>query len=99
MTRRDRWILTVVAVGVLTAAPFITRGQQPPPAAPTTVDAALRTQVIDGAIDHMHKAYIFADVAEKMAAALRAKAAKNEYDAITAPLEFAERLTRDLQEV
>ena len=63
------------------------------------MDAALRTQVIEGAIGHMQKAYIFADVAEKMAAALREKAAKNEYDAITAPRELADRLTRDLQEV
>jgi C-terminal processing protease CtpA/Prc len=47
----------------------------------------------------MRRAYIFADVAEKMAEAVQARAAKNEYDAITAPRDFAEALTRHLQEV
>jgi len=99
MARRHRWTLSIVSVAALAAAPFIARGDQTPAAAPAAVDAALRTQVIEGAIGHMQKAYIFADIAEKMAAAVRAKAAKNEYDSITAPRELAERLTRDLQEV
>jgi hypothetical protein len=64
-----------------------------------SLDPALRKQVIDGAIDHMQRAYIFADVAEKMADALRAHAAKGAYDAITDGKEFAETLTRHLQEV
>ena len=98
MTRRH-WTFSLLLVAALAAAPFIARGYQAPAVAPATVDAALRTQVIEGAIGHMQKAYIFADVAEKMAAALREKAAKNEYDAITAPRELADRLTRDLQEV
>ena len=99
MTRQHRWTVSLVSAAVLAAAPFIARGYQAPAAAPATVDAALRTQVIDGAIGHLQKAYIFAEVAENMTAALRAKAAKNEYDSITAPRDFAERLTRDLQEV
>jgi hypothetical protein len=97
MRKRNR-SLYFVPVVLLTAALAVV-AQAPPPAAPTSVDAALRKQVIDGAIGHMKKAYIFADVAEKMADALQNKAAKNEYDSITAPREFAERLTKDLQEV
>jgi hypothetical protein len=99
MTRRKSGWTVVAVVAVISAATLVTRGQQAPVPAPTTVDAALRTQVIDGAIDHMRKAYIFADVAEKMAEALRTKSAKKEYDAITAPRDFTERLTRDLQDV
>ena len=99
MTRRYRWTLAVVVVAGAVAVSALARTQQAVPPAPTTVDASLRTQVIDGAIDHMRKAYIFADVAEKMADALRNRAAKNEYDTITAPRDFAERLTKDLQEI
>jgi retinol-binding protein 3 len=80
------------------AAPPAARGRQTPAAA-QTLDAATRKQVIDGAIDHLRRAYIFADVADKMADALRGRAAKNEYDAITSPQTFAETLTRHLQEV
>ena len=97
MKRRTVWTLSIVAV--VAAAPYLAGRPQAPVAAPTSVDATLRTQVIDGAIEHMRKAYIFADVAEKMAEAVRANAAKNEYDSITAPRDFAERLTRDLQAV
>jgi N-terminal domain of Peptidase_S41 in eukaryotic IRBP len=74
------------------------RGQQPAPAG-GTIDAATRTAAIDGAIDHLRRAYIFADVAEKMAEALRAHGRKKAYDAITSGQAFAETLTRHLQEV
>ena len=74
-------------------------GRQQNPAPPPALDSALRAQVIDGAIAQMRRAYIFADVAEKMADALQARVAKKEYDAITNPQEFAELLTRHLQEV
>ncbi len=82
----------------LAIAPFAARQQQVPAAA-GTVDAATRAAVIDGAIDHLRRAYIFADVADRMAEALRAHASKKEYDAITGGQAFAETLTRHLQEV
>ena len=66
---------------------------------PAALDAAARQQVIDGAIAHMQRAYIFEDVAEKMAAALRAHAAAGAYDEITAGPEFASVLTKHLQDV
>ena len=86
----------VVILGLATAA--IVAGRQQT-TAPATIDAAARQQVIDGAIEQMRRAYIFADVAEKMAEAIQARAARKEYDTITAPREFAETLTRHLQEV
>lgn len=64
-----------------------------------TVDAAARKQVIDGAIGHMQRAYIFEDVATKMAAALRAHLAAGAYDKVTASADFAALLTRHLQDV
>jgi hypothetical protein len=62
-------------------------------------DVTLRARVIDGAIDHMRRAYIFADVAEKMAEAVRRRASLKEYDAMTDPKAFAAALTMHLQEV
>ena len=63
------------------------------------VDAATKQRVIDGAIEQLKNTYIFFDVAEKMAAAIRERAARNEYDAITGSRAFADRLTTHLQEV
>jgi retinol-binding protein 3 len=80
------------------AGSFALRGQQPAPAA-GTVDAATRAQVIAGALDHLQRAYVFADVAEKMADAIKARDAKKDYDAITSAQTFAETLTKDLQAV
>lgn len=94
------WSLTSAAIGaVLAVVVQGARVQERPALAPATIDAATRTAVIDGAIDHMRRAYIFADVADKMAAAIRAKATQKAYDSITAPREFADTLTRHLQEV
>ena len=87
-------ILVSLLLLPLTAVAYLGAGQ-----APQALDEAQRTQIINGAIEHMRRAYIFADVAEKMAAAVTARAANKEYDAISAPKEFAEILTRHLQEV
>jgi retinol-binding protein 3 len=94
-----RSVTTVLAVAALAMTADGVRGQQRQGGAPTTVDGPMRTAVIDGAIEHMRRAYIFADVAERMAEAIGARAAKKEYDGITLPREFAETLTRHLQEV
>lgn len=80
---------------VLVACTSGISAQQTPPA----IDAATRQQVLDGAIEHMRRGYIFEDVAEKMAAALRAHAKAGAYDAITSGADFAAVLTTHLQEV
>ena len=80
---------------VLVACTSGVSAQQAPPA----IDAATRQQVLDGAIEHMQRGYIFEDVAEKMAAALRAHAKAGAYDAITSGADFAAVLTTHLQEV
>ena len=86
------------AVILVLAAVAVVGGRQQA-TAPATLDAAARQQVIDGAIEQMRRAYIFADAAEKMAESIQARAARKEYDSISTPREFAETLTRHLQEV
>lgn len=93
-------VIRTVLSGFLFAAVFVactsgTAAQQAPPA----IDAAARQQVIDGAIEHMRRAYIFEEVAAKMADALRAHAKAGAYDAITIAADFATLLTTHLREV
>jgi retinol-binding protein 3 len=94
---KDIWLSAITAIALIVQ---VAGGQQPAPATIAgTVDATTRSQVIDLAIAQMQKAYIFADTAEKMAAALRTHAANKEYDALTTGQAFADMLTRHLQEV
>lgn len=65
----------------------------------TPVDAATRTQVIDQALDALRKSYVFPEVATKMAADVRARQARGEYDALTQSHAFAQALTGHLQGV
>src|SRR5688572_27943000 len=96
---RIRTLATVFVTLLVTGTSLAYRiaGDQAPPAG--SFDATLRARVIDGAIDHMRRAYIFADVAEKMAEAVRRRASQKEYDAMTDPKECAETLTTHHQEV
>jgi C-terminal processing protease CtpA/Prc len=92
-------IRTVRAVflfaAVLVAVTFGISAQQASPA----LDASTRQQVLAGAIDHMQRAYIFEDVAQKMASALRAHATAGAYDKISSGADFAAVLTKHLQDV
>src|SRR5678815_184263 len=64
-----------------------------------TIDAATRTQVIDGILKRLNDSYVFPDVAKKMEQSIRERAGKKEYDQITSAKEFATKLTDDLQAV
>jgi hypothetical protein len=86
--------LLVLLQPVVRAAQSAAVGSPDPP-----VDGATRQRVIDGAIEHLKSAYIFGDVAEKMATAIRERAGRKEYDAITGSRAFADALTGHLQEV
>jgi C-terminal processing protease CtpA/Prc len=88
----------VLAAALAACTTGIAARQQAPPA-PPAIDAATRQQVIDGAIGHMQRGYIFEDVAQKMADALRTHAKGGAYDAITSGADFAALLTKHLQEV
>ena len=64
-----------------------------------TIDAATRTQVIDGILKRLNNSYVFPDVAKKMEQSIRERVGKKEYDQITSAKEFATKLTDDLQAV
>ncbi|HEV2837106.1 MAG TPA: S41 family peptidase [Pyrinomonadaceae bacterium] len=64
-----------------------------------TIDAATRTQVIDGVLKRINDSYVFPEVAKKMEQSIRERVSKKEYDQITSAKEFATKLTNDLQEV
>lgn len=69
------------------------------PSIPKTIDAATRTEAIEGAIKALNDAYVFPEIAKRMEQSIRARAQQKEYDAITDAMEFARKLTADLQEV
>jgi hypothetical protein len=63
------------------------------------VDSAERQRVIDGVAKNLKESYVYPDLAEKMEDAIRANQKRGEYDAVTDPDAFANRLTKDLQAV
>jgi len=63
------------------------------------IDAATRTRVIEAAIARLDTHYVFPEVAAKMAAAVRARALRGEYEAIDNGLTFALTLTEHFREV
>jgi hypothetical protein len=63
------------------------------------VDAAERQRVIDGVAKNLKETYVYPDLAQKMEDAIRANQKRGEYDAISDPDAFADRLTKDLQAV
>lgn len=76
------------------------QAQQGPPNQPDrTIDARERAEVIEGALQHLDRAYIFADVAKKMRDAIAARVANKAYDDVTSAKALASRLTADLQSV
>ena len=83
-------LLAVSAATVILAQP-----EQPDP----TIDAATRTQVIDGILKRLNDSYVFPEVAKKMEQSIRERVEKKEYDQITSAKQFATTLTNDLQAV
>jgi hypothetical protein len=64
-----------------------------------TIDAATRTQVIEGVLKRLNDSYVFPETAKKMEQSIMERVRKQEYDQITSAKEFATKLTSDLQEV
>src|ERR1044072_6702039 len=97
---------TVVRVAVVVCALVIAALQlntvalgQQPEQQDLTIDAATRTQVIDGILKRLNDSYVFPETGKKMEQAVRERVNKKEYDQITSSKEFAAKLTADLQEV
>lgn len=64
-----------------------------------TIDAAARTQVIDGILKRLNESYVFPEVAKKMEQSIRERVDKKEYDQITSAKQFATTLTNNLQAI
>jgi hypothetical protein len=99
MTSRHRTIGRLLIVTALAIGGVGTLAQPGPPGPDRTLTAQERTEVIEGALKHLNEAYVFPDVAAKMAAAIRARVERKEYDAVTSARALAETLTTHLQEV
>lgn len=88
--------LAVICLFVVSAATgTLAQPEQPD----LTIDAATRTQVIDGILKRINESYVFPDVAKKMEQAIRQRVDNKEYDQITSAKQFAMKLTTDLQAV
>ena len=88
--------LAVICLLALFAANFaVAQPEQPD----LTIDAATRTQVIDGILKRLNESYVFPEVAKKMEQSIRERVDKKEYDQITSAKQFATTLTKDLQAV
>jgi C-terminal processing protease CtpA/Prc len=64
-----------------------------------TLDAATRTQVIEGVIKRFNQSYVFPEVAKTMEQSVREQMRKGEYDKITSAQMLAETLTANLRQV
>jgi hypothetical protein len=90
-------IVCTLALGAFQAASLAQQGRPEQP--DRTVSGAERTEVVTGIITELERAYVFPDVAKRMGAALRERAANGQYDGITSSKAFAETVTADLQAV
>src|ERR1051326_859406 len=94
-----RVLFAVAALIVaLTQLSGVAQAQQPEQQ-DLTIDAATRTQVIDGVLKRLNDSYVFPETAKKMEQSIRERVSKKEYDQITSAKEFATKLTNDLQDV
>jgi len=87
-----------IALAAFMLAAVVAMAQQPEQP-DLTIDAATRTQVIDGILKRLNDSYVFPEVAKKMEQSIQERVSKKEYDQITSAKEFATKLTNDLQEV
>jgi hypothetical protein len=89
---------TLLVVSLLALAVGL-RAQSPPQPSDMTVDAAMRTEVIDGALKALVAGYVFPDVAQQMVQAIRTRDERKEYAGITSARQLAQTLTDHLRAV
>ena len=95
LRNRLRILAVVMALTLLSAsAPGYGHAQSEP-----AIDAAMRAEVIEGALKALNDSYVFPEVARKMEQAIRERVTRKEYDNFTSAGEFARALTDHLQEV
>ena len=64
-----------------------------------TLDAKVRTEIIENVLKNLNDSYVIPDVAKKMETDVRNRLKNKEYDQITSAKAFASKLTEDLQSV
>jgi len=64
-----------------------------------TLDAAMRTRVIDGALAKLNEFYVSPETAKQMEVAIRTRQQKGEFDSVASGSAFAAMLTADLRDV
>ena len=99
MKKRDSLLLKQLATFLLVIGLALPAFAQTPAQPVSTIDAAIRTEAVEGAIKALNDAYVFPEVAQKMEAAIRERMQRKEYDNITDAMQFAAKLTSDLQAV
>ncbi len=72
---------------------------QSAPQAPAVIDAALRRQVVESLAVNLERKYVFPDVGNRMAADLRARLGRGEYDGVTDGEVLARTLTGNLGDI
>ena len=70
-------------------------GEQPD----MTIDANVRTEIIDSLFKDLNESYVFPEVAKKMETDVRNRLKSGEYNQLTSAREFAKKLTDDLRSV
>ena len=85
---RTARIAMAAGAGVLGATAFAlfgmpSHGPSEPPQKDMTVDKAIRSEVIDGVIANLDRAYVFPDKAAVMGRNLRAELQHGDFDAVT----------------
>lgn len=87
------------AIIVIVIGNIVIAAQDAPKPPDMTIDAAAKTEAIDGLLKELNDRYVFPEVAKKMETDIRARQKNKEYDSLTSAQEFAKKLTDDLQSV
>jgi hypothetical protein len=88
----------VVSLSLACLAGSATADAQPVPP-PPTLSAEARRAAVESAATAFRSRYVSPEVGERAAAAIEAALTRGEYDTLTAPRAFAEKLTADLRAV
>ena len=97
-----KFALPCVALTLLLVAPLAARAQfvAPPPDQPDmTLDARMKTAIVDTLAERLRRVYVFPDVGTAIAKSLQKRLAAHEYDRITSAKEFADSLSSHLLSV
>jgi len=87
----------VLGLCATAAVRMLSPGDDGPPQKDMAIDAATRRTVVESVIQALNQFYVFPDQAAAIERALRAQAARGEFDRIDSASQLARRLTEDLQ--